>query len=355
MLTTRQKVLRRFWYATLRIEDLRAGPKPFTLMGENLVLFLDEKDEPAALMDRCCHRTAKLSKGWCDNGLITCGYHGWTYDRTGTLVRIPQFSPEQVVPRLGVRAYHCAERYGYAWVCLDEPLAPIPPIPEDGDARYRRIQQFHDVWKTSPLRMMENSFDNAHFSFVHKGTFGQTNQPVPEKYELVETDYGFEAETIVPINNPPRSHRICGTDAPVTKRHMRNAWYMPFCRRLDIEYPSGVRHIIFNSATPIDDGNIMLAQILYRNDREEDCSTQELIDWDAAVIEEDRGILEATDPDAVIDIARKVESHMPSDRPGMLMRKRLLSLLREHGEEEISNAVPAVSVPATPTFEKVSS
>jgi hypothetical protein len=55
----------------------------------------------------------------------------------------------------------------------------------------------------------------------------------------------------------------------------------------------------------------------------------------------------------VVDIARKVESHMPSDRPGMLMRKRLFALLREHGEEEISNAVPAVSVPAAPAFAKV--
>lgn len=353
MLTTKQKVFRRFWYATLRIDDLRSGPKPFTLLGEKLVLFLDERDEPAALMDRCCHRTAKLSKGWSDNGLIVCGYHGWSYDRTGALVRIPQFSPDQVVPRLGVRAYHCAERYGYAWVCLDEPVAPIPEIPEDGAVGFRRIQQFHETWQTSPLRMMENSFDNAHFSFVHRNTFGQADQPAPEKYEIVETDYGFQAESIVPIKNPPRAHRICGTSDPVTKRHMRNKWYMPFCRTLDIEYPSGVRHIIFNCATPIDDGSINLMQVLYRNDREEDCSTQELIDWDAAIIEEDREMLEATDPDAVIDISRKVESHMPSDRPGMIMRKRLLALLHEHGEDEISQAVPAVVVPSTPSFAKV--
>jgi hypothetical protein len=45
---------------------------------------------------------------------------------------------------------------------------------------------------------------------------------------------------------------------------MRNAWFMPFCRTLDIEYPSGLRHIIFNSATPIDDGSIQLVQILFR-------------------------------------------------------------------------------------------
>src|SRR3546814_3897909 len=31
---------------------------------------------------------SKLSKGWCENGNIVCGYHGWTYDRDGKCVRI---------------------------------------------------------------------------------------------------------------------------------------------------------------------------------------------------------------------------------------------------------------------------
>ena len=350
MLTTRQPVLRRFWYATHRLDELKDGPKPYTLMGERIVLFLDSAGEPAALMDRCCHRTAKLSKGWCKGDLIVCGYHGWAYDRTGALIEVPQFSPEQIVPRIGVHAFHCVGRYGYAWVCLGEPLAPIPDMPEDEDPGYRRIQQFHDVWQTSPLRLMENSFDNAHFSFVHKATFGQIDQPVPEKYEITETDYGFEAETIVEVNNPPAAARITGTDAPTTRRHMRNKWFMPFCRRLDIEYPSGIRHIILNCATPVDDASIHLAQILYRNDSEEDCPAAALVAWDAKIVGEDRDILEATDFDATIDMKRKVEAHMPSDRPGMIMRRRLLALLREHGEDEVSEARPAVAVPEMPSY-----
>ncbi len=218
-------------------------------------------------------------------------------------------------------------------------------VPEDNAPGFRRVQQFHDIWKTAPLRFMENSFDNAHFSFVHKGTFGQFDQPRPEKYDIVETDYGFEAETIVTIRNPPNAARITGTADPTTRRHMRNKWYMPFCRRLDIQYPSGIRHIIFNSATPIDDETIYVAQILYRNDTEADCTAEELIAWDAAIIEEDRDVLETTDPDAPIDISRKIEAHMPSDRPGMIMRKRLLELLRSNGEAEITEA-PRADHPA---------
>src|SRR5215470_874252 len=335
MLTTRQKVLRRFWYATEKLDALKDGPKPFKLLGENIVLFLDDKGEPAALQDRCCHRTSKLSKGWADKGNIVCGYHGWTYDRTGMLLKVPQLAPDQPLPRVAVRAYHCTGRYGYAWVCLDEPLAPIPDIAEEGAAGYRRIHQFHEVWHCAALRLMENSFDNAHFSFVHKGTFGQINQPRPEKYEIKETDYGFEAETLITVANPPVQHRISGTTEPTTKRHMRNRWYMPFCRKLDIEYPSGLRHVIFNSATPIDDGSIQVVQWLYRNDTEADCPAQELIDWDFKITGEDKDIIESTDPDTPIDPARRVEAHMVSDGPGVIMRRRLLKLLHEHGESEV--------------------
>ena len=102
-----------------------------------------------------------------------------------------------------------------------------------------------------------------------------------------------------------------------------------------MEYPSGIRHIIFNCATPISDGQIQVVQLLFRNDTEADCSTQELIDWDAAIIAEDRDMLESTDPDAIVDMGRKIEMHMPSDRPGMIMRKQLLELLRAHDEVEL--------------------
>jgi phenylpropionate dioxygenase-like ring-hydroxylating dioxygenase large terminal subunit len=251
------------------------------------------------------------------------------------------------VPRFQTPAYHAAERHGYVWVALDDPIAPIFEVPEASDPRYRRIDQFNERWETSPLRLMENSFDPAHFSFVHRGTFGNAAQPTPSLFEITETDYGFLAETIAEVANPPQAYRISGVTTPTTTRHMRNQWYLPFCRRLDIEYPSGLRHIIFTCATPIDDGSLQLLQFLYRNDTEADCPAQLLIDWDSQVVAEDRAVLEAGDPDAVIDVSRRAEAHMPSDRPGIIMRKRILEVLRAHGEDEITNAT-AFGVRITP-------
>src|ERR1700723_778789 len=132
MLTSKQSTLRRFWYPVMPIADLAGGPRPFRLMGEDIVLFIDARGTPAALKDRCCHRTAKLSKGWCVEGDLVCGYHGWTYNRDGRVVSMPQLEGG-TVPQHAPPAYHAAERYGYAWVALDEPLAAIPEISEAAD------------------------------------------------------------------------------------------------------------------------------------------------------------------------------------------------------------------------------
>ena len=184
--------------------------------------------------------------------------------------------------------------------------------------------------------MMENSFDNAHFSYVHKANFGILENPKPAPYEFRETDYGFEAETLVPIRNPPAGHRVTGTTEPITHRHLVNRYYLPFCRRFGCRYPaSGVDHIIYNCATPMEDGRMLLVQWLYRNDTEAQCSTQELIDWDAAITAEDRDILEATDFDACIDTTRRMEFHMTSDKPGLVIRRQLMDLLTAHGEVEV--------------------
>jgi len=44
MLNTREEVLRNFWYATPPVETMTDGPKPFRLLGRDVVLFLAEND-----------------------------------------------------------------------------------------------------------------------------------------------------------------------------------------------------------------------------------------------------------------------------------------------------------------------
>lgn len=341
MLVTRQKVLRRFWYPVLALEDLTDGPKPFTLLGEDIVVWKDANGEPAAAIDRCCHRSAKLSRGWVDDGNIVCGYHGWTYDPSGKCVLVPQQKDATRAGRFSIQTFRAAARYGYVWVCLDdEPLADIPAIDEADDPAYRLIPQFYELWNCAGLRLMENSFDNAHVAFTHRESFGMQEQPDPGEIDLEETPGGLVMRSALEVANPEISKKTLGTDAERTVRSFTTIWFMPFVRRLRIQYPNGLVHIIVTCATPVDDKSSMVVQFAFRNDTEEDVPAADINAFDRQVTEEDRYILETTEYDVPLDLSAKSEAHMPSDRPGMMMRNKLKALLAEHGEVEVTNAYP---------------
>ena len=336
MLVTKQKVLRRYWYCVMPLERLAGGPQSFTLLGENLALFLDGAGKPAALQDRCCHRTAKLSRGAVEDGNIVCGYHGWTYDRSGKCVRIPQYEGESAIPSgARVPAYHCEGRYGYVWVALDEPLLPIPELAEDADPAFRRVHQFYEVWNCNAFRLMENSFDSAHPAFVHRKSFGNIERPKPVERELTMTPWGFISRHQTEVVNRGNAEQALRVKGETTVRKSETFWFMPFARRLGITYPNGLKHHIVTNATPIDDRSMMLVQWCYRNDREEDVPAEQVVACDRTITSEDREILETTDYDVGVDTRRRTEFHMASDKPSLVMRERLLATFREHGEEEV--------------------
>lgn len=333
MLVMQQPVLRRFWYPAMPIAHLANGPKPFRLLGEDVVLWLVGEDKPAALEDRCCHRTAKLSRGMCERGRLVCGYHGWEYDPLGRVIRIPQAGSGDHSTRMGVKSFHAAARYGYVWVALEEPLYPLPEFEEAGQPGFRQIDQFYEVWQCAGLRLMENSFDNAHFSFTHRTSFGDRGHPEPAKLEIEPCDDGFLMISSAPVANPEIQRKLLNIETDRTVRHMRARWYMPFVRKLQITYPNGRVHSIITAATPIDDRSSQIVQFCFRNDDEAEAPAAQVIAFDRQVTNEDRHILESTEYDVPLDQAG-FEHSMPSDRPGIVMRRMLRELLERHGETE---------------------
>jgi phenylpropionate dioxygenase-like ring-hydroxylating dioxygenase large terminal subunit len=331
MKVTDTPVLKRFWYPVMPEALLADGPKPFRLLGKDIVLWIDGEGRAAALEDRCCHRTAKLSKGFYANGVLACGYHGWEFDAQGTVVRVPQRPVDrQGRTNMRVPAYRAERRYGYVWVALEEPLFDIPDFEEEAEG-FRRIDEFYEPWACAGLRVMENSFDNAHFAFVHRASFGDAGHPEPARLEVDEFEDGFLFRSEVPVRNPAAQKELLKMESDHTVRLMRARWYMPFLRKLRITYPNGLVHTIVTGATPIDDASSMIVQFVYRNDSEADAPAEKVIAFDRVVTGEDREILESTDWDVPLD-QTGLEMNMPSDRPGVTMRRHLRALIARHGE-----------------------
>jgi phenylpropionate dioxygenase-like ring-hydroxylating dioxygenase large terminal subunit len=330
---------------------LRSGPRPFTLLGRDLVLWLDGTGTAVAMNDRCPHRHARLSKGWINEGQLQCGYHGWTFDGTGFCTRIPQKDDDDPAG-ISVPSYQTAQRYGYVWVTLEDPLTPLPELEEDADPAFRRIYEFYEPWKCSGLRLMENSFDNAHFSFVHRNTFGRLDAPSPSKMNLYPfpDGFGFTMDTVVPVKNVPLSMKALNIDAAETVRNNTGTWWMPFFRKLRMRYPTGLVHTLVTAATPINDHSSQIIQIAYRNDTEAQAKAADIIAFDRAVVTEDREVLESTTFDTPVDLRRREEMHMASDQPGLLMRRQLLAKFSIYGEDEAHGRVPGRVHPAAQEF-----
>lgn len=304
MLVTQQKVLRRFWYPVLPADRLTTEPLPFTLLDTDLVLFRGAAGKAAALVDRCCHRTARLSKGWVEAGNVVCPYHGWTYAGDGRCVRIPQRPGGDPGKNIAVESFRCTERYGVVWVALEEPLRDIPALPEYDDPAHRRVFEFYE----------------------------------PVQPRLEADPAGFTMYADVPVKNPEIQRGNLGIAADRTVRHYEKTWWMPFSRKTKVTYPNGLVHIIMTLTAPIDDRRSEVIQFLLRSDSEADAPAANLIKFDRQVTHEDMAILEACDHDVPLSPAG--ELHVPTDRPGLEMRRLLAGLLAEHGEPEVRRAGP---------------
>ncbi|MEN9225543.1 MAG: aromatic ring-hydroxylating dioxygenase subunit alpha [Thermostichus sp. HHBFW_bins_43] len=335
MLVTQHPVFRRFWYPVMPLSHLRqtqgqpGNPQPFQLLGQRIVLWLTPEGTVAAVEDRCCHRTAQLSRGCVVAGCIQCPYHGWQFDATGACVKVPQLQPHERIPAsYKVKAFQTQIRYDYAWVCLEpDPLLPIPDFPEAEDPRYRVIHDFYEAWQCSAFSFMENVFDNAHFSIVHTRTFGDTSNPIPAISEIRETDYGFHTYAEIPAVNNDLQKSNLGMKEDRTLRCTSGDWFMPFLHRGKIVYPNGLEAILFVAMTPIDDYTSQMAHFWIRSDREEDAPAANIIAFNRQVMDEDRVILETIPADR--PLAVESEQHMLSDKPSILMRRKLMALLRE--------------------------
>ena len=141
-----------------------------------------------ALRDRCPHREAPLSAGRVEGACVECPYHGWRFDVSGVCRLVPSAGEGGAIPTAAsAPAFQAVERYGLVWICLDDPAAPLPEIPEDADPAFRRINAPVDIWRTAATRMVDNFLDIAHFPFVHRGSFGGATATKVPSVELARS------------------------------------------------------------------------------------------------------------------------------------------------------------------------
>ena len=285
MLVTQQSVFKRFWYPVIPQQHLVAGPQSFILLDVTLVAWLDEAGQPVASRDCCSHPTTR-----------------------------------------------CAERYGYIWVCLEEPLIEMPDISEAGADDYRLIQTFYEPWQCSGLRAVESELNAVHSMFANTQTFFGRRHPTQDELEIVETDWGASIyATLGIMNERLPQENVQQRKLPVL-RLLEMTWFMPFAVKLKTIYPDNLVHIVVRILTPISDCRSQMVQFCLCNDTESERPASDIVAASRAVALERKCLLESLDSDVLTDPSR--EEGLFPERPSVMMRKKVAALLKSHGETE---------------------
>jgi phenylpropionate dioxygenase-like ring-hydroxylating dioxygenase large terminal subunit len=164
-------LMRRFWQPVALSSELPAGGDPLAvrLLGEDLVLFRDDRGRAGLLDLYCPHRGVDLSYGRVEDGGLRCIYHGWLLDVAGNCLQQPA---EPVGSRFHERvkhlAYPCVEVAEVIWAYLGPGEPPTFPMYEPMAA-----PEDHRGWRKlyedcNWLQSIEGGIDPSHTSFLHR-------------------------------------------------------------------------------------------------------------------------------------------------------------------------------------------
>jgi phenylpropionate dioxygenase-like ring-hydroxylating dioxygenase large terminal subunit len=215
------------WYVVLDSDEIKDKPVGVTRMGEKLVFWRDNAGQLSCLRDRCVHRGVQLSKGRVvSSGCLQCPFHGFEYDTTGRVFKIPANGQMAPVPeRFQVHSYPTYEAHGFIWIWWGEspPDALSPPLFfEDIDDAFS-YGQTRDPWDAHYSRVIENQLDVVHLPFVHYNTIGRGCRTLVEGpgvewidenrfnvyvYNKVDDGSVPRKPTEVPVPDPDKEFRL---------------------------------------------------------------------------------------------------------------------------------------------------
>ncbi|MEJ2231287.1 MAG: aromatic ring-hydroxylating dioxygenase subunit alpha [Nitrospirales bacterium] len=185
-----------YWYPLARSKDLKKGKMLGVLFaGDPIVLVRTESGQIYALEDRCAHRQVPLHCGVVHGEHLQCGYHCWTYDRTGNCIGVPYLDKNQPRPA-GVRSYPCREAYGLVFVFPGTvsrvEQVEFPNVSLEGDSQYKT--RYLDRQVSCHYSFMHENLMDMNHQFLHRRLMGGIRTvflELRERTHAVEVDYTF--------------------------------------------------------------------------------------------------------------------------------------------------------------------
>jgi phthalate 4,5-dioxygenase oxygenase subunit len=164
-------LLRRYWQPAALVDELSGNRpvKPVRLMGEDLVIFRDERGRYGLIARSCPHRGTDLAYGRLEDGGLRCAFHGWLFDVTGQCLQTPA-EPEgsNLCTNIRQKAYPVVERSGILFAYMGPGEPPAFPHFDCFVAPGTHTFAFKGMIECNWLQSLEVGIDPAHTSFLHR-------------------------------------------------------------------------------------------------------------------------------------------------------------------------------------------
>jgi len=321
--------LRRCWHPVAWASEVADGRiVPVELLGERWCLVRLGR-ELAALRDECPHRLSPLSAGSVVGTTLQCGYHGYRFAADGTCVEIPAVDSRVPIPRNARcdTAAGVAEHLGIIWMAVEDPIVPLPQVPEHDDPAFVACPLPTTEWCASAAQMVDNFLDLGHFPFLHLGTFadptdrGVGDYSVERDGWMFAVSYWHNTKALAESHLPPEDYRS-------DQRESYFVFTPPHHVYLRISYPAenSVLTISF-CHQPVNDSTTRLFCADYRNDiPDTDEGRAGAVDFQLAVAMEDKALLERMWRKGV-PLDPTAELHTKADKITLEMRRVLSDLV----------------------------
>lgn len=181
--------LRNTWYIAAFQNEIDRTLKAKRILGEKIVFFRRQDGSPVALEDACPHRKLPLSRGQLTGDLVECGYHGLTFDCTGTCVRCP--TQDRIPPTAKVKSYPATDRWGFVWIWMGEPQAAdetkLLHIRHYDDPQWGNTRADALTCDCNYLFLTDNLLDPSHVAWVHRASLAaEGTKDAPLKTEAFD-------------------------------------------------------------------------------------------------------------------------------------------------------------------------
>ena len=211
-----EHILGREWNLVGRASELPNPGDYFTyaVAEEEIIVLRDRDGEIRAFPNVCLHRVSRLMEGRGNVKRITCPYHAWSYDLTGSLVSAPYMddTPGFDISCLALRQLRTEVFEDMIFVSLDDDIEPVAgrlaglrDVIDDfrvGD--HQHVFTFEIIFETNWKLVVEN-IESLHVFTVHPKSYMAILEPLDKMEfspELAEQFSWHVLRFKKPVPNP---------------------------------------------------------------------------------------------------------------------------------------------------------